>query len=406
LAKQKAVICPYCGHVQHVGDGCRACGGRFDAESRRATRAEMGAWFIRDPAKPFRPGCSHETIRRLVARGKVTKYTILRGPSTRQFWTVARRVPGVAHLLGYCHACDVPVRPEDRACPKCRAAFDVDTERDRLGIESEGPPEAMEEGFSIADLLRPETLRAPGSGSGSGSSSATRSALGSVRGEAEPISAFIDHDLPAEWDEPGAPRRSPAPSHRVEPSEPGPGKEGDRIGRVTLDALDQSLRRTVARQRRTIRGLIAIAALLAFTLAAGSWWAFVAGRGAIEQVLQTDPAASTAGAMPDDRPADAPRFEPEDADREAEQSRSGDVDGGGDADIQALAAALDAFDLDAFDSIDVARAHLVALQARLDALDAADDRDELMRGRLDELRERLVDAFAALELRSFLEDPM
>ena len=117
MTRTKLLICPYCGEAQPVGERCRACGGFFDPLSRQATHNAMGPWFVRDPERPFRPGCSYETLVQLIQRGQVTKYSIIRGPTTRQFWTVARHVPGVAHLLGYCHACDGPVDPDERRLP-------------------------------------------------------------------------------------------------------------------------------------------------------------------------------------------------------------------------------------------------------------------------------------------------
>ena len=54
----------------------------------------------RERGRPFRPGCSYETLVTLIERGQITKNTILRGPTTKQFWTVAKRTPGISHLFG------------------------------------------------------------------------------------------------------------------------------------------------------------------------------------------------------------------------------------------------------------------------------------------------------------------
>lgn len=94
----------------------------------------MGPWFIRDGTSPFRPGCSYETLRDLIKRGKVTRETILRGPTTRQFWNFAARTPSVAHLLGVCHNCHAEVSPEAYACGGCGAVFTPDTDRQHLGL--------------------------------------------------------------------------------------------------------------------------------------------------------------------------------------------------------------------------------------------------------------------------------
>jgi hypothetical protein len=131
----KAMICPYCGHVQEAGPRCSACHVEVDSLTRQATQNDMGPWFVRDPNRPHFPGCSYETMGKLVSMGVITKHTVVRGPSTQQFWMAARRAPGIAHLLGYCHECDAKVSPKDLRCPACRVAFGAWLDRDRLGLD-------------------------------------------------------------------------------------------------------------------------------------------------------------------------------------------------------------------------------------------------------------------------------
>lgn len=139
MTKTKVLICPYCGETQPAGERCRACAGLFEPLSRQATHNDMGPWFIRDPFRPFQPGCSYETIIKLIERGQITKTSILRGPTTKQFWTIARRAPGVAHLLGYCHSCDAPVDVEDHGCPACGVPFGAYLDRNYLGLPEVRP---------------------------------------------------------------------------------------------------------------------------------------------------------------------------------------------------------------------------------------------------------------------------
>lgn len=139
MTEQKLVICPYCGDPQALADRCRACGGLFEPLSRQATHNAMGPWFVRDADRPFQPGCSYETLLRLVERGRVTKFTIVRGPTTRQFWTIAKHVPGLSHLLGFCHQCDATVDAGDRACHACGAAFGAFMDRNYLGLPDVRP---------------------------------------------------------------------------------------------------------------------------------------------------------------------------------------------------------------------------------------------------------------------------
>ncbi len=133
----KVMLCPYCGHAQHKADRCTACGGLFEPLSRKATQIAMGPWYLRDLRNPFRPGCSYDVLVRMIATGKIKSTTVLRGPTTRQFWSIARNVPGIAHLLGYCHACGKHVDPANLPshCPHCNAPFKKVRQRNELGLQ-------------------------------------------------------------------------------------------------------------------------------------------------------------------------------------------------------------------------------------------------------------------------------
>lgn len=132
--KLRSIVCPYCGSVTPDSGRCGSCNGRFDPLSRQATQNQMGPWEIRDQRVPFRPGCSYATLTRLIEQGSVTGDTVLRGPSTRQFWMLARHTPGVAHKLGICHNCQATVKPDAFSCPNCDASFEVERDRQHLGL--------------------------------------------------------------------------------------------------------------------------------------------------------------------------------------------------------------------------------------------------------------------------------
>lgn len=131
----------------------------MDPLSRQASQNAMGPWFVRDEALPLRPGCSYGTLRALIAKGRVTRESILRGPSTRQFWTRATSVPGVAHLLGECHACHAKVTADFARCPSCSAAFECSTDRQNLGLAPvrllPGHAAPEEIARSMVEALRP-----------------------------------------------------------------------------------------------------------------------------------------------------------------------------------------------------------------------------------------------------------
>lgn len=130
----KVVLCPFCGGLSPNLDLCTRCKGRFDPLSRQASQNAMGPWFIRDEKNPFAPGCSFETIRMLIARGRIQPNTVLRGPTTNQFWTLAKRAPSIANLLSLCHNCQTRVDPKDFACGSCGAAFTPEPDRQHLGL--------------------------------------------------------------------------------------------------------------------------------------------------------------------------------------------------------------------------------------------------------------------------------
>jgi hypothetical protein len=113
---------------------CDRCRGLFEPLSRQASQNAMGPWYIRDEGNPFRPGCSYATIKALVSRKRIDGETVLRGPPSRQFWLRARNTPGVAHLLGECHACHKPASATAALCTSCGASFEVEDDRQFLGL--------------------------------------------------------------------------------------------------------------------------------------------------------------------------------------------------------------------------------------------------------------------------------
>ncbi len=143
------VLCPYCGLVQGGTDRCNGCRGLFEPLSRQATQNAMGAWQIRDDRRPFQPGCSWETLRGMVARGRIRPDTVLRGPTTRQFWTFARDTPGIAVLLGICHACHTSVKTDESNCSACGVELQPRHDRQFLGLSplqllpGDAPPERV-----------------------------------------------------------------------------------------------------------------------------------------------------------------------------------------------------------------------------------------------------------------------
>ncbi|MCC5787622.1 MAG: DUF4339 domain-containing protein [Phycisphaerales bacterium] len=139
VPRPASALCPYCGEVSRDMTRCSACGGPFDPLSRQATQNAMGPWFVRDPGRPFRPGCSFAELRRAVERGRIGPETIVRGPTTHQFWAPARRAPGLANLLGVCHACGGGATQKDYVCRHCGVAFPSPGDRQHMGLVDSRP---------------------------------------------------------------------------------------------------------------------------------------------------------------------------------------------------------------------------------------------------------------------------
>jgi hypothetical protein len=151
------MLCPYCGHLSGNRKECERCRGLFEPLSRQASQNAMGPWYIRDETNPFRPGCSYGTVKALIARKRIDLDTVLRGPSTRQFWLRARSTPGVAHLLGECHACHRTADPAGSSCPQCGASFVVEEDRQFLGLAEIRviPPQTAPARPNPKEALRP-----------------------------------------------------------------------------------------------------------------------------------------------------------------------------------------------------------------------------------------------------------
>ncbi len=127
-------VCPYCGIDAISGTRCLQCRGLVDPLSLQASQNEMGPWTIRSDKGQFLPGCSYQVIVQQIAKGRLHLSTVLRGPTTRQFWMKAARTPGVAHLLGICHSCNSGVVPGSESCPNCHVGFVIESSRQNLGL--------------------------------------------------------------------------------------------------------------------------------------------------------------------------------------------------------------------------------------------------------------------------------
>ena len=147
--KLRMIVCPFCGALTPDSGRCGSCAARFDPLSRQASQNQMGPWFVRDERTAHRPGCNYSTVQRMVESGAITAHSVVRGPSTNQFWMLAKHTPGVAHLLGHCHNCGAAAGAEMFACKSCGETFGADRDRQHLGL---GPVRALA-GSARGDVL-------------------------------------------------------------------------------------------------------------------------------------------------------------------------------------------------------------------------------------------------------------
>jgi len=292
--------CPYCGERQSVGSTqCGACGGLFEPLSRQATQNQMGPWFVRDPSAPFVPGRSYQTIRRMAQRGKITLETVVRGPTTRQFWMAASEAQGVAHLLGRCHACKAPARADDFSCESCGAAFTAPEDRQQLGLApvrllpGQAPPALVAERAMGAGSGTAFSALAGASGGGAASPRPSSPAPLAPAMSAPASSVVVGPGVPAPASAPGSGR---APARADEPGDGG--------------AESASLRRGLRIASRRVAALrnlvIALAIVNVIVLAALLATAFGGGGEAGSPAAERDAAGAPSGAAGSDAtPRDA-----------------------------------------------------------------------------------------------------
>lgn len=160
----QAVLCPFCGTAQFTQDLCSACHQPMNDKGRKQAQIEMGPWFIRNKVNPFGPGYSYEKVKRLAADGILTAKSVVRGPSTQQFWLMAKFTPGISHLVGHCFACPAPAKATDPCCSVCKVPFREYPDRNSLGLryrteeEAQAARKELMSGTAIHKMLNPPKL--------------------------------------------------------------------------------------------------------------------------------------------------------------------------------------------------------------------------------------------------------
>jgi len=114
-------VCPFCGTTRETDLGpCQHCSLEDTPTTRAATRTKLGPWYVLQSRNPSAPGMNFATLMMLVQKGRVTARSVLRGPTTGQFWKHAAKVKGVAREFGLCWNCGGDIARNGRACPSCK----------------------------------------------------------------------------------------------------------------------------------------------------------------------------------------------------------------------------------------------------------------------------------------------
>jgi ribosomal protein L40E len=102
------------------------------ALTRQATRARIGPWYVMQARNPAAPGMKCNTLLGLIRKGQVTPKTVVRGPTTHQFWRFAARVKGISREFGICFSCGTRLDTKAVECPHCGKSQELPSNPDTL----------------------------------------------------------------------------------------------------------------------------------------------------------------------------------------------------------------------------------------------------------------------------------
>lgn len=198
-----ATICPFCGTANaDVEQACGKCRMQNTPATRKATRARIGPWYVLQTRNPAAPGMKFETLIEFVRKGQVTPRSIVRGPTTHQFWKLASQVKGLSREFGLCFSCGGAVDPTGNLCPHCNRLQEPPMNPNAL-LEAKDPGEQKPRVY--------RELRAPAPG-----------LLDPVEDDVAPISAPIPAPTPKVQRPAPVPARPPVanvPANRPAPAQ-------------------------------------------------------------------------------------------------------------------------------------------------------------------------------------------
>jgi hypothetical protein len=105
-------------------------------QTRRVTRGRIGPWYVMQSRNPAAPGMKFDVLVAFIRKGQVTARSIVRGPTTHQFWRYAAHVKGLSREFGLCYSCGIDIATESHLCPHCGKVQEPPADADAL---LEGP---------------------------------------------------------------------------------------------------------------------------------------------------------------------------------------------------------------------------------------------------------------------------
>ena len=133
-------VCPFCGAARAFATGdvvCPRCTMPDTPGSRRATRQRIGPWYVLQSRNPAAPGMRFDVLLGFVRKGQVTRRSIVRGPTTKQFWQQAATVRGLSREFGVCWSCGQGVESFAASCEACGSSQTLPDDPDAL-VEPDG----------------------------------------------------------------------------------------------------------------------------------------------------------------------------------------------------------------------------------------------------------------------------
>jgi hypothetical protein len=132
---------------------CPRCQCQDSEPARQAAAEQLGSWSVWEEGGNIGPPVSLTVVREMIRQGRLTRRSIVRGPTTRQLWCHAERVKGISREFGVCHACGGQVEMDVRTCPACGISQEPPRDPWTVLEESEArPATATAAGLPLIDL--------------------------------------------------------------------------------------------------------------------------------------------------------------------------------------------------------------------------------------------------------------